>query len=250
MTKSYCFWLSGGFCRNISTSKVQIHLNQPPPAAFSEQSDLIKKLHLISRKFCTKEGGAHGPDHTERVFQSALLIGKSMNARLDILAPAALLHDIGRKQEREDQGKTCHAQRGAELAKPILARLGYCPQDTEAICHCIHAHRFRSTVKPQSLEAQILFDADKLDSIGAIGIGRAFLFAGQIGARLHNPETDHNKTHSYSTEDTAYREFQIKMSKVSKQMLTPKGKQLARERHAFMVIYFEQLNREIYGQRL
>lgn len=207
----------------------------------------IAELRRISSKYCLQEGGSHGPDHSERVFHTAMAIGKAMAARLDILAPAALLHDIGRHQESRSQGDVCHAAKGAELAASVLAGLGYDAADILAICHCIHAHRYRSKITPESLEARILFDADKLDSIGAIGIGRAFLFAGQIGARLHNPEVDHSQTASYSTEDSAYREFQVKMSRVKEQMLTPLGKQLARERHAFMEVFFDQLNAEIFS---
>lgn len=207
----------------------------------------LAELRRISNSYCIEEGGSHGPDHSERVFRTAMAIGKAMAARLDILAPAALLHDIGRRHESRSQGKICHATKGAELAALLLAKLEYDAADIQAICHCILTHRYRSDVRPESLEAKILFDADKLDSIGAIGIGRAFLFAGQIGAKLHNPELDHNQTASYSTEDSAYREFQIKMSRVKDKMLTPLGKQLARKRHEFMEDFFDQLNTEIFS---
>jgi uncharacterized protein len=212
--------------------------------------ELLAALRQISAQHCLEEGGSHGPDHTERVLQNALAIGHNMNARLDILAPAALLHDIGRSQESRSKGGICHADLGAEMAEPILRKLGYNEEDRDAICHCIRAHRFRGSAEPNSLEARILFDADKLDSIGAIGIGRAFLFAGQIGARLHNAEIDPNSTDAYSGEDTAYREFQVKMSQVRGQMLTPVGRKLARRRHEFMEIFFAELNLEIYGSVL
>jgi uncharacterized protein len=209
--------------------------------------ELLDKLHKISAQYCREEGGSHGPDHSERVFHNAMILGRHMGARLDILAPAALLHDIGRSLESKSCGRLCHAEKGAEIARPILEKLGYSSPDIEAICHCIRAHRFRGATRPQSLEAEILFDADKLDSIGAIGIGRAFLFAGQIGARLHNAEIDPAATDSYSTEDTAYREFQVKMSRVRDRMITPAGRTLAGRRHAFMELFFDELNREIYG---
>ncbi len=167
-----------------------------------------------------------------------MAMGHRLNARPDILAPAALFHDIGRYKERCTQGGICHADRGAEMAEAILRDLGYSAEDQAAICHCIRAHRFRSSTTPASLEAKILFDADKLDSMGAIGIGRAFLFAGQVGARLHNAETNPAETLPYSAEDTAYREFQVKMSKVRDQMLTTVGRELARRRHEFMETFF------------
>ncbi len=210
--------------------------------------ELTAELRTISARYCLQEGGSHGPDHSERVYRTALHVGKQMGARLDILAAAAILHDIGRKEETASRGTVCHAERGAELAQDILRRLGFSGPDREAICHCIRAHRFRGLTRPQTLEAKILFDADKLDSIGAIGIGRAFLFAGQIGACLHNPEMDPAETASYSNQDTAYREFQVKMSRVRDQMLTPVGRELARRRHRFMEIFFDELNREIYGR--
>jgi uncharacterized protein len=212
--------------------------------------ELLAALRQISAQYCTEAGGSHGPDHTERVLQNALAIGRRMGARLDILIPAALLHDIGRSEESRSQGALCHADLGADMAEPILRELGYSKEDQAAICHCIRAHRFRGSTEPETIEANIIFDADKLDSIGAIGIGRAFLFAGQIGARLHNADLDHTKTKAYSGEDTAYREFQVKMSKVRGQMLTAIGRQVARKRHEFMETFFAELNLEIYGSFL
>lgn len=207
----------------------------------------LQHLRAISASYCLAEGGSHGPDHSERVLNIALTIGRQMKARLAIITPAALLHDIGRKEESLSRGRICHAQRGAELAATLLRELGYGEDELVAICHCIRTHRFRNAHQPESLEAKILFDADKLDSIGAIGIGRAFLFAGQIGARLHNPDLDPISTIPYSLEDTAYCEFRVKMSKVRHQMLTPVGLQLAEQRHTFMEMFFDQLTREIDG---
>jgi uncharacterized protein len=208
---------------------------------------LLDELRQAARPYAEEEGGPHGLDHSERVLHTALFLGRELGADLHVLAAAAILHDIGRSEESASQGAVCHAQRGAELAVPILKRLGYEQQAIDAICHAIVAHRFRGSVQPQTLEARILFDADKLDSIGAVGIGRAFLFAGQVGARLHNPEKDHSHTRPYSLEDTAYREFQVKLSRVKDQMQTTLGRKLAQERHTFMQIFFTQLTRETSG---
>jgi uncharacterized protein len=207
----------------------------------------LEKLKEISHRYCNEEGGAHGPDHSERVWQMALRLGREMGANLEILTAAALLHDIGRAEESASKGAICHAEYGAELAGSILKKLDFPADTVRQVCHCIRAHRYRGTCVPQSLEAKILFDADKLDSIGAIGIGRAFLFAGQIGACLHNPELDPRETESYSNQDSAYREFQVKMTRVKGRLLTPAGAKIAENRHQFMEIFFDRLNREIYG---
>lgn len=207
-------------------------------------SDLLERLIALSHSYCATEGGSHGPDHSLRVLHTALAIGQQMDGQVHILTPAALLHDIGRKEESLSQGRICHAKRGAELAAPLLNNLGYSAAEIDAICHCIRTHRYRGGLQPLTIEAKILFDADKLDSIGAVGIGRAFLFAGQIGARLHNPETEPSATLPYSLEDTAYREFRVKMSRVRDQMLTPVGRSMAEQRHTFMQTFFDQLTKE------
>lgn len=210
-------------------------------------AELTARLRRTAAIYCETEGGCHGLDHADRVSATALHIGKAMHGRLDIISGAAILHDIGRKEESASKGEICHAVRGAELARPILIDHGFERDDVEEICHCIATHRFRGSNRPLSLEAKILFDADKLDSIGAVGIGRAFLFAGQIGAKLHNHQTDIHATAAYSIEDTAYREFRLKLCRVRERMLTPIGLQLADERHQFMEVFFNRLEIEING---
>jgi uncharacterized protein len=210
--------------------------------------ELTEKLRQMADPFHDGMGGCHGPDHTERVHKTALHIGRLMNAQLDVLSAAALLHDIGRRYETEEQGKICHAEKGGELARGILEKLGFDPRLTDEIIHCVEAHRYRGEMVPKTLEAKILYDADKLDSIGAIGIGRAFLFAGEMGAKLHNEsDVEILDCKPYSKEDTAYREFKFKMSKIKDRMLTPEGKRLAEERHDFMEVFFERLERETKG---
>jgi len=210
--------------------------------------ELTEKLRQMADPYHDGMGGCHGPDHTERVHKTALHIGRLMEARLDVLSAAALLHDIGRRYETREQGEICHAEKGAELARDILEKLNFPQSFIDETAHCIEAHRYRGDRNPRTLEAKILYDADKLDSIGAVGIGRAFLFAGQTGARLHNDtDVDILDCKPYSKEDTAYREFKFKMSKIKDRMLTPEGKRLAEERHYFMEIFFERLERETKG---
>ena len=211
--------------------------------------ELTEKLRQMADPYHDGMGGCHGPDHTERVHKTALHIGRLMEARLDVLSAAALLHDIGRRYETREQGKICHAEKGAELARDILEKLNFSQSFIDETAHCIEAHRYRGDKNPRTLEAKILYDADKLDSIGAVGIGRAFLFAGQTGARLHNDSDDVDilDCKPYSKEDTAYREFKFKMSKIKDRMLTPEGKRLAEERHVFMEVFFERLERETKG---
>jgi len=218
----------------------------PTRARLSE--DLLKRVKTDAKARFSGARGSHGWDHTERVYELCLRIGRQEKADLDILRLAAVLHDIGREQEDRSNGKVCHSRRGADLARRILERHLFDKGQIARISHCIRTHRFRGKNIPKSLEAKVLFDADKLDSIGAVGLGRAFLFAGEIGANLHDPGIDVKKTRPYTNEDTAYREFLVKLSRIKDRMFTREGKRIAAERHKFMVEFFERLNEEINGR--
>lgn len=183
----------------------------------------------------------------ERVYKLCIRIGEKENADMDILRVAAILHDIGREEETNSKGKICHAERSAILAREILKKYDLENEKINKITHCIETHRFRGNKTPISKEAKILFDADKLDSIGAIGIGRDFLFAGEIGSRVHNKDVDIEKTQPYTREDTAYREFVVKLRKIKDRMLTEEGRKIAEERHKFMTEFFERLDKEVDG---
>lgn len=213
--------------------------------------DIFDKILSEAKKFFSDARASHNFDHTERVAKLCMRIGKKEKADLEILKIAAILHDIGRKFEDESKGKICHAEKGAELARKILKKYNFPPDKIEEVAHCIEAHRFRNSTTPQTMEAKVLFDADKLDSIGAIGIGRAFFFANEVGANLHSNKngTEILKTKPYTKDDTAYREFIVKLRHIKDKMLTREGKHLAKKRHKFMVDFFERLKEEARGEK-
>ncbi|MFW6450135.1 MAG: HD domain-containing protein [Nanoarchaeota archaeon] len=206
------------------------------------------ELYEIAKSYFENSKGSHDWEHTLRVQNLAMHIGKSENVDLEVLNSAALLHDIGRTEEDRHKGEFCHAKYGSKLASDILKRYNYSDEFIESVKHCILSHRFRGEDAPCSKEAKVLFDADKLDSIGAVGIGRAFLFAGEVGANLHDKNVDIHNTKPYTKEDTAYREFLVKLCKVKDSMMTKEGKRLAEERHRFMEEFFKRLNKEVDGE--
>jgi uncharacterized protein len=210
-------------------------------------SVLVARIENEARGFFLDSRGSHDWDHTKRVLRLCLRIGRKEGADLDILKLAALLHDIGRGQEDRSGGRVCHGRTGAAMAGKLMALYGIDAGTIRDVVHCIRTHRFRKKAVPQTLEAKVLFDADKLDSIGAVGIGRAFLFAGEVGARLHDKEINLRKTKPYTRDDTAYREFLVKLGRVKDRMFTREGKLIAAERHRFMVQFFDRLNRETDG---
>lgn len=191
--------------------------------------------------------GSHGWDHVERVLRLCEKIGPEEGCDMDILRLAALLHDIGREESDKSNGAHCHAMLGGRMAGKIMQEAGASPELTEKVVHCVEAHRFRKGARPESVEARVLFDADKLDSIGAVGVGRAFQFAGEVGARLHDPDVDPENTAPYGPGDTAYREYLVKLRHIEERMLTETGRKFAGERAEFMREFFDRLNKEAEG---
>ena len=133
------------------------------------------------------------------------------------------------------------------MARELLEKYPIPDEKKENIIGCILSHRYRNSHVPQTIEAKVLFDADKLDAIGAVGIARAYLFAGEIGALLHNPDADPEHTRPYSQDDTGYREYRVKLSKIKDKMLTAEGSRMAQERHDFMEVFFERFHKEHEG---
>lgn len=191
--------------------------------------------------------GSHDVEHTLRVASLAGRIARKERADIFAVLAASYLHDIARSKEDASGGKIDHAKKGAEAAHKLLCGFGLPREQCALISGAIKAHRFRGNDTPKTKEAKCLFDADKLDSIGAVGIGRAFLFAGETGAKLHNPGPGILETKPYTKEDTAYREFMVKLRHVKSRMQTAEGKKMAVRRHAFMLKFFRELDREISG---
>lgn len=211
--------------------------------------DNIAIVKARAKKLFINASGSHDWDHTLRVSRLCERIGHVEGADMNVLLIAAYLHDIGRSCQDASNGAVCHAEKGALMAQPIIKDLPFSKKQKENIVHCIITHRFRGNHAPKSVEAKVLFDADKLDAIGAIGVARAYLFAGELGARLHSPEINVEEAKSYSKDDTGYREFKVKLNKIQNKILTGEGRKIAKERHSFMKAFFKRFLEEYEGTR-
>lgn len=211
--------------------------------------DIIQRIRRRAERLFQEARGSHDWEHTLRVVRLCKHIGRVEKADMQVLIIAAYLHDIGRCFQDLSRGKICHAEKGAEMALPLIASLPFSDRQKDNIVGSIRSHRYRGHQEPESIEAKILFDADKLDAIGAVGIARAYLFAGEVGARLHNPDNNIENTKPYSKDDTGYREYRVKLIRVKDRMLTPEGRRMAEDRHAFMAAFFERFLQEYNGER-
>lgn len=214
-----------------------------------------KIIEIIKNKLTCS---AHNLDHVFRVYNLCLLISKyEKDVDSEILIPAALLHDIARVEESNDKtGEIDHAVLGSKIAEGILRKLEYEDDKIQKIKHCIVAHRFRTGNIPKTIEAKILFDSDKLDVIGASGIARTFMLAGQFGQRLNWEKSLDNYLENNTVENgrlkdvskhTPFIEYEIKFKKVPSKLYTAKAKEIGQKRIKFMKEYFNRLKSEIEG---
>lgn len=226
------------------------HPSAPSTADPADKStpDPVAQIRRIAQGFFKQARGSHDWEHTMRVHKLCMRIGPIEGADMLVLEAAAYLHDIGRADQDAVNGSLCHALKGAEKAGVILSPIPIDEDRKANIIHCVRAHRFRDDYPPATTEARVLFDADKLDAIGAVGVARAYLFAGELGACLHNPGMPPRKARSYSRDDTGHREFVVKLSKIKDRILTAEGRRVAEARHAFMTSFFERFIAEYEGR--
>ncbi len=218
----------------------------------------IEKLKKIVEKelsFCA----AHNFEHVMRVYRLAVHLAENENVNMDVIQTATLLHDIGGKREIEDPtGKTDHAIEGAKMAKPILTKLGYSDEHIKHVQECIISHRYRTENKPKTLEAKIVFDADKLETVGAIGIARIFAWVGKNNAHLYkvtnideyandNLGGKMNGRIQDKTKHSPQINWETKDRHILNYLYTKKAKIFAKERMKYSESFFERLEKEVNG---
>jgi uncharacterized protein len=200
----------------------------------------------------------HGFDHVLRVVRLAERLAQAEGADLEIVRAAALLHDAQSddplvSSDSSAAVREAHHHASAAFAARVLRAEGWPEERIAAVQHCIRAHRFRDRREPpQTLEAQILFDADKLDAIGAIGAARAVAYAAQDGLPAYStPSEQFRRTGQKEPGEihSAYHEYLFKLSKLEERLYTPSARLIAAGRHRFLESFFQQIIAEIDGER-
>ncbi len=192
----------------------------------------------------------HGYDHIVRVYRLAGRLAQAEGADLEIVRAAALLHDAEGPLTGDSRAE--HHLTSAEFARQVLEAESWPEDRIAAVQHCIRAHRFRDDrEQPQTIEARVLFDADKLDAIGAIGALRAIayavldqqhLFTEPSERFLATGEKEENEAH------TPYHEHLFKLGKLKDRMFTKTGQAYAQARHDYLEGFFTRLHAEIRAE--
>jgi uncharacterized protein len=191
---------------------------------------------------------AHDWHHVERVEALAeTLLSHYDGADRHTVRLAVLLHDIGRA--REDRGDIDdHATWGAREAREILSAHGTDEERIDAVCHAIRVHRYSNARDPETLEAEILCDADNLDALGAVGVARCFTYGGERGQTICDPDLPPEDDDSPAGQ-TQYNHFHKKILDLPSRIYTDAGRQIADDRTAFVETFLERLDREVAGEQ-
>lgn len=190
------------------------------------------------------DDGSHDTSHLDRVWANARSIMAEEGGDAELLAAAVLLHDSVRVEKSSPQRP--HASRlAAARAREVLAGLGWPPARIEAAAHAIAAHSFSAGIVPQTLEARILQDADRLEAIGAIGIARCFYTAGRMGSALYDPADPGARGRALDDRAFAIDHFRAKLLTLEGGFQTATGRRLARERTQLTTDFLAAFEAEI-----
>ncbi len=211
-----------------------------------ESQILLDTYAEVQRRFAHFNDPAHGWEHVERVYKLALHIAEQEGADPFIVGMAALMHDLGRISNSASIKH--HADLSEIAAAEILAIHQVALETQEAILHAIAAHSFSRNIEARTLEARVVRDADRLDSLGAIGMLRWAITATircTPQTRTYHPSDPFAEQHEPDDSRYMLDHFFTKLLKIGDSMTTETGHGIARRRTNFMLAYLDELRSEL-----
>ena len=210
------------------------------------ESQVLSKVYKdIQQRYVGFDDPAHGWEHIERVYRLALYVAEQENADAFIVGMAALMHDIGHLSTDKSLH---HADLSMAMASELLLAYDVSYDTREAILHAIAAHSFSLGIEVRTLEAKVMRDADRLDSLGAIGILR-WAITGAVRrtgeTQTYHPDDPFAEWHTLDDRRYMLDHFYTKLLKLDGTMATQAGRTLAEQRTAFMHTYMKEFRREL-----
>lgn len=187
---------------------------------------------------------AHDISHVQRVVNTAKKLAMEEGADLSIVLPAAYLHDCF-TYPKDHPNRKQSSIIAAKKAVAFLESIDYPQQYHDAIAHAIEAHSFSANIRPNTLEAKVVQDADRLDALGAIGITRCIQVSTEFDAQLYDDKDIFAQQRELDDKQFTLDHFQTKLFKIAETMNTESARREAQKRKAFMQAYIEQLHDEV-----
>lgn len=210
--------------------------------AFAPLIDLATQL--LPHALEPSDDGAHDLAHLQRVWHNVRKLHTDEGGDLEVLLAAVLLHDCV-AVEKNSPLRTQASRLAAEKASAVLAMLDWPEAKITAVFHAIKAHSFSANIIPRTIEAKIVQDADRLDSLGMLGVARTFYIAGRMGSALYDPQDPEATHRDYDDTRFCLDHFQTKLLHLADGFQTATGQRLAQVRHQRLKGFMEQFKEEI-----
>lgn len=210
---------------------------------FIDHENLASELLPYSFNHHSKDG-SHDLAHIIRVWINAKNIQTIEGGDLEIITAAVILHDcftVEKSSPLRSKASTFSSERACD----ILKELGWTHNRYSMVAHAIQSHSFSANIEPQSLEACILQDADRLDAIGLIGVARCFYTAGRMGTQLYSASDPEANKREYQDKYFALDHFPSKLLKLNQNFRTKQGGKLAKKRHDSLVKFYNEFLDEL-----
>lgn len=209
--------------------------------AFAPFQSLAERLLPFA---ANTDDGSHDLAHILRVFRNAMRIHAIEGGDGEVLAAAVLLHDCV-AVEKNSPLRAQASRLAAEKAAEILGGFGWPKDRIDAVSHAVLTHSFSANIAPETLEAKILQDADRLDAIGMIGAARCFYIGGRLGTALYDPSNPRAENRPLNDKQFAIEHFPAKLFKLADGFKTKAGADMARIRHERLETFYEQFLEEV-----
>jgi uncharacterized protein len=210
-------------------------------AAFAPHESLATQLIQFATE---SDDGSHDIAHILRVFRNAMRIQAEEGGNARVLAAAVILHDCV-SVEKNSPLRTQASRLAAEKASALLKELGWNADDIASVAHAITTHSFSANIAPETLEAKILQDADRLDAIGAIGVARCFYIGGRMNGGLHDVADPEGLNRPLDDRAFAIDHFPVKLFKLADGFQTETGRRMAEIRHERLFEFRRQFLEEV-----
>jgi len=199
---------------------------------------------LLPHALEPSEDGAHDLSHLQRVWHNVRTLHAQEGGDLEVLLASVLLHDCV-AVEKNSPLRSQASRLAAEKAATLLTTLDWPNTKIAAVAHAIEAHSFSANIAPTTLEAKIVQDADRLDSLGMLGVARTFYIAGRMGSALYDPQDPEAKARDYDDKRFCLDHFQTKLLHLADGFQTTTGQRLAQTRHQRLKGFMELFKEEI-----
>jgi uncharacterized protein len=199
---------------------------------------------LLPHALEPSDDGAHDLAHLHRVWHNVRTLQAEEGGDLEVLLAAVLLHDCV-AVEKNSPLRSQASRLAATKAANVLAALDWSQSNISAVAHAIEAHSFSANITPLTLEAKLVQDADRLDSLGMLGVARTFYVAGRMGSALYDPLDPEARARDYDDTRFCLDHFQTKLLHLAEGFQTAAGQRLAQIRHHRLKGFMEQFKEEI-----